>query len=1535
MRMRGVARCALRRTRALVVAPVGASTAGPADGAGNGGLSAALRGVTAVAVVALSFLLSAALARASYEQVKQFLPPPPGEEGALFGPPLGVAVDYKSGDVYIADKNGERVMRYGPEGEFLEAWGWGVAHPLEENRLQTCGKRAFEKKEAEYETCGTPETSVTQGIRGEGPGEFETPMGMAVDQTTGNVYVTDDERKSGVVQEFSPDGRLIAGFGSRGAFREPVSKSPGLIHEVKSGDIAVDSAGVVYLADSNQGSEGRVMVWRPGRGGDEEYGYAGQYEDRALTQAKIVLDSSGDLYAVEGEGEEVYKFAAGDLVAPFGVLAAPACTFHFSTGGIAALSVNPGTGEVFFFTFKENGQYYRVEPCKTVKEEAEKVEEKFAGPFEGGVVFNPLASVKAGLLLGLVRPLGALYTGGWIFAQPVALPPSVESESVGGVRASSASLSAAVNPHGYQTYYGFQYLTDAAYRANDPDARQTVTVSATGGVFTLGFGGQSTGGGGTGSLSAGSPVVGSLVTAAGSGNLSAATGTGALKKSEAVVEALKTTSTGAFAVGQTISGTGIPAGTTIVKVEATKLTLSQAATATGAKVALSAGSEEVTGLTTTLGRFVAGQPLSGVGVPVGARITAVGSGTLTLSAPVTVAGAGVALSSAGPLPFAVGQEIAGAGIPAGTTVAAVGSGTLTLSAPAMASASGVVLASGLPFDASAEEVRGALDGLSSIGGVGGSVEVSGGPGDASGSSPYVVTFTGGFGDTGVASLASEAGSLSGGAKSALVAVANAGGDGFKGASSAPLVVLKEPGDVAAETLSALEPDTTYHYRVRVTHCTPAEQVAEGEKCFVRGAGQTLHTFPAGIPRLPDERAYELVSPPGKGEGQVFPNNPAESEPGGIISQGEPMPRVSAADGDAVVYEGGPFSAGGGATVTDGYLATRTVAGWQTRDLSPAVGTGQPGYRAYSADLSRGVFVQAGSEPSLCPEAPVGYAELYMLGGGCEGQPGFQPLLTSAPPHRPAAFFNLAFEGASDDLSHVVFGANDSLIPGEGKLEKELAEDVKLEVEHHPEENHSYLYDWAGGQLSLVDVLENGAVAPNAVLGGGENNGGVVSGDGSRVFWSVPSGPDAGLYVRVSDERTVKVPDPHYPSARFLTASADGSRVLLTDGRIYELVEEGGALKEVWIEDLTAGHGGFEGILGSSEDLSSVYFVDTAALTPEAEQNEYGAHAEAGQDNLYLRHEEGATTFIATLSGGDKQFDIGAGDWTISPTNRGAQASPDGRYVAFLSVASLTGYENAGNREVFEYDSGSGRIACVSCSPTGERPATFISNTGKSEPVEANLGEFGSAGRYAPQSRYLSDGGRLFFDSPEALSPYDTNELQKVYEFEPEGLGSCARAQREGGCVYLISSGHGNGNEGARLITTDPTGENIFFTTRDQLVPEDQDDQVDLYDARVKGGFAHVSAARCTEAGCQGVPQTQPIFATPPSATFTGVGNFAAPASEPPVKPKPKQKTIKCAKGKKLSHGKCVKAKKARKAAKKAKRARRSDHQSAINRGGGR
>jgi hypothetical protein len=174
-------------------------------------------------------------------------------------------------------------------------------------------------------------------------------------------------------------------------------------------------------------------------------------------------------------------------------------------------------------------------------------------------------------------------------------------------------------------------------------------------------------------------------------------------------------------------------------------------------------SPTVTGLSTTVGKFIVGQPISGTGIPVGTTVASVSGTTLTLSANATASGAGVELTSNGPRPFAVGQTITGAGIPAGTTIAAASAGSLTLSAAAESSGTLVALKSGLAFNAAAAQVQTALQGLSTIGS--GNATVSGGPGATA---PYAVTFAGALANLPVPLLSADSTGLTGGSVAASV-----------------------------------------------------------------------------------------------------------------------------------------------------------------------------------------------------------------------------------------------------------------------------------------------------------------------------------------------------------------------------------------------------------------------------------------------------------------------------------------------------------------------------------------------------------------------------------------------------------------------------------------------------------------------------------------------------------------------------------------------------------------------------------------------
>jgi hypothetical protein len=686
--------------------------------------------------------------------------------------------------------------------------------------------------------------------------------------------------------------------------------------------------------------------------------------------------------------------------------------------------------------------------------------------------------------------------------------------------------------------------------------------------------------------------------------------------------------------------------------------------------------------------------------------------------------------------------------------------------------------------------------------------------------------------------------------------ANEPADRFAGAREAPpgggLLGEGPKGLSAAASLIGLQADTTYHYRaVATSHCSPAEPA---KVCETAGAEQTFHTFPAEAPGLPDERVYELVSPALKGGGQVLPVNPGLSscgpesscKPGDVWFR---FPIQSTPDGDAIAYEGSPFS-DAGAVKENEYVSRRDPkAGWQTTTLSPKLQGGEGGYKAFDTALSTGLLAQS-NPPLSSPEAPPGVANLYAQ--QTANPLAISPLLVAEPPNRTGSSeFRLTYAGAAADLSRVFFEANDALT-GETPFAPEAKDGGAAKFN---------LYEWesATGQLRLVNVMPGNATS-EAGASFGADAANTISDDGSRAFWSDGAGR---LYVREGAEATKAIPD----AGKFLTAATDGSKVLLADGHLYDLETEA-------TTDLTEGKGGFQGLSGQSEDLSHVYFVDTEVLTGE-EENSEGAKAQAGKFNLYAWAQGGNARYVATLTTGDGNgLNVTrTADWTPLPSKRTAEASPHGRYLTFLSEARLSGYDNTGPcksdhaggyaqsacAEVFLYDSATGELTCPSCNPTGVLP---LGNS--------SLASISTGTTLLPQPRYLTDQGRLYFDTRDSLVVNDTNDgVEDVYQYEPSEVGGC---KRKAGCLNLISAGREPID--SNFFAIDESARSVFFTSRDQLVLKDHDDLIDLYVAREKGGIpaeTEVARSECQGEACVAT-YSPPNDPTPGSSSFEGAGN---------------------------------------------------------------
>ncbi len=789
-------------------------------------------------------------------------------------------------------------------------------------------------------------------------------------------------------------------------------------------------------------------------------------------------------------------------------------------------------------------------------------------------------------------------------------------------------------------------------------------------------------------------------------------------------------------------------------------------------------------------------------------------------------------------------------------------------------------------------------------------------------------------------------------------------------------------------LEGLKPGTTYHYRFVAKSSgggpvfgrgggTP-EKV--GEETVFREVGEesAFTTFPEALAHsscaneafrggaaawLPDCRAYEMVSPIDKNNGDIKALIDTANYPT-ALSQ-------SSGSGEKFTYSSyRSFGDPKGAPYTNQYIATRDAAkGWSSEAISAPQGLAanhqvnlENPYKAVSADLCSAWLVVA-AEPPLAPGATEGYPDLYRR-DAC-GEEGFEALVGVKPSVEPI-LFEPELQGTSADGKEAILRVKDKLTPDatSGAFQTYYA---------------------SGGQLRLLCILPDGAPSTGSCSAGTARDdqfflgaelnrlasvSNAISEDGSRVYWTASGeGGAAGagtLYLRenpgaeqsaLSGEEcteaekacTVKVSETQSTkAARFLGASANGERAL------FEVTE---GAKEGKLYEFTVGAGSSEiagkvmGVAGAGEDLSYLYFVSEEALA--------GA-AKAGRPNLYLSH-EGTTTFIATLSDTDvASLAHGEGipsDAAAEPILHAARASADGRALAFISTASLNGYDNTDaasplscgakegskegicDSEVYLYEAGSSGPVCVSCNPSGAQPQ------GRAVPgVSGSLATAGSLPMATAQlhiPRALSaDGQRLFFNSYDALLPRDTNGTEDVYEWESAASQqACAEKGAElyveaaGGCLSLISSGESP--QDSQFLDASASGNDVFFTTSASLLPQDSG-LIDVYDARVDGGFPQpTQSAQCEGEACQS-PLVPPVDSTPASLVFSGPGNLAPLFTAPP-KPTVKPPLKHCRKGMVRRRGGCVRNRhSAHKRAAKARRAGTTPlHAASRERGAGR
>jgi hypothetical protein len=680
--------------------------------------------------------------------------------------------------------------------------------------------------------------------------------------------------------------------------------------------------------------------------------------------------------------------------------------------------------------------------------------------------------------------------------------------------------------------------------------------------------------------------------------------------------------------------------------------------------------------------------------------------------------------------------------------------------------------------------------------------------------------------------------------------------------------------------------------------------------------------PALVAGLPDHRVYEQVSPRNKSGNYVASGGLSVVEGHGYA--------VASADGNSLVFTGSGAMGDAVSSTLGPYVARRSTRAWATSSTTPPqigpVVIGDPGILAPSSDFSRFVF---GTFEPYSPEEPAGPSsslDLYLSENPAQAPAWLgKPTITDAIPlpGQNTGGNDFILAGATPALDTVYFSYSGTLVPQDSSRAPYVGEGTSSSAVAP-----WGFYEWnASSGLHAAGVLPDGTTSPFGALAanvagdehdfiadvhgqaaGFDNE---VSADGLKAVFVSPD-PVASTVTDPGCEPCTSVPPELY--VRETVPGGSQETVLVSQSQLAGHVGEAATHGPLSVADATVQGGGpvDRSYAYASADGSQVFFASTDRLTEAAPEDasvkEYDFDVETraitylpGVVGPIVAASRDASSFMfrntATSpqeldvwragNGGGQITQVGQlpeateiGEPYGSTIGVEARASADGSVFVFDTNAPIPGFANnrSGFGEVYRYETAPNRLSCLSCAPLGTVPSgnAYISYD--------NHGGANSKPRSTVDTRAMSaDGARVFFDSPDPLSPQAANGKRNVYEWEEAGIGSCTASS---GCIYLISSG--TGSEDAFYLDNSESGNDVFFNTSAGLVTGDTDEAYDAYDARVPhptDTSPPVAPAPCEAASCAPAAVMPDFLAQPASATLGGFGNVAPAANVSQSTPK--------------------------------------------------
>jgi hypothetical protein len=645
-------------------------------------------------------------------------------------------------------------------------------------------------------------------------------------------------------------------------------------------------------------------------------------------------------------------------------------------------------------------------------------------------------------------------------------------------------------------------------------------------------------------------------------------------------------------------------------------------------------------------------------------------------------------------------------------------------------------------------------------------------------------------------------------------------------------------------------------------------------------------------KLPDCRAYEMVTPIGKANALIQ----------NLVTTINPT-RISE-DGDTVLFmaSGGPMSADGTIGMPTYERARRGENGWSiepamTPVLAPYVDQlpATPGLMTASRDLGTIAFVTSTiyDPEQLFVGVPNRNGSVHLTNGSDRYWWVSKPTWEGASPvqgdtaMRKALFVPV---GGSDSMDVFYFNSAATLTPEDGTSGRNALESWAV-------------YKFEDGKLSNAAVLPDGSLSQGGSVGAGLmpdalNLTNLPNGSVTERSRANPVSRDGKSLLFVSPDPRRAAQDPSLPKPQLYRAVAGKQTQLVSapEGKDEPVDGTQGVARTAGLQ--TAGSASTSFAL-ATPDHSVIVFSSRDALTDDADPN-------ASISKTYrLETETGALTYLPDLDRPYSASGLGApidldesGDallyrtsnnvlklWrkgkptrtistSVSELNSPVDTSithtrfaAGGDIVIINSTGALRGEPDhtpgsngpaVYRSQVYRYDAQTDELKCISCQEGGTPGGASISMWG----VDNGFTSTTNSAQALMSTRSLTpDGSAIYFTSRTALVEDDHNDVADVYEWRD-------------GELRLISSG-ATGALPQYLIDIDADGSSVFFATEERLVEHDTDDMYDIYVARVNGGLeppAAQSGTTCSGDECQGSPGAGPEERSVASVDFTGSGN---------------------------------------------------------------